>query len=170
MQALLITLRLLHIVLGVFWAGSMIFVMIMLEPALRDLGPDGGRVMQALVKRGWLVIVPVSAILTILAGLGLMWVVSGGFKPEWFATPPARGFSIGALAAMAALGVGMRVTRPTAVKLQAAGAAAASAPPAEREARQAEVTMLRNRLTSSTRWVGTLLLIAVAFMAVSRYL
>ena len=61
--------RVIHIVVGVFWAGTVFFNAWLLAPALRDLGPDGGKVMGALAKRGMLMILPVAGILTILSGV-----------------------------------------------------------------------------------------------------
>ena len=62
---MLLLARLIHIFVGVFWAGTMIFNAWLLLPALKDLGPDAGRVMGGLAKRGFLVIMPVAGILTI---------------------------------------------------------------------------------------------------------
>ena len=78
MHAVMIVLRLVHILLGVFWAGTLLFVATFLEPSLRAAGPEGGRVMQRLLQRRYLDIMPVIAALTIATGLILYWVVSGG--------------------------------------------------------------------------------------------
>ena len=50
--ALLIVLRLLHIVLGVFWVGAVVFIAFLLFPSVRESGPAGGAVMQRLMGRG----------------------------------------------------------------------------------------------------------------------
>ena len=39
MDILMASLRILHIVAGVFWAGSVFFLVLILEPQLRKLGP-----------------------------------------------------------------------------------------------------------------------------------
>ena len=75
---MLLLARLVHIVVGVFWAGTVIFNAWLLAPALRDIGPDAGKVMGALARRGMLVILPVTGILTILSGLWLYWHASVG--------------------------------------------------------------------------------------------
>ena len=66
-----VILRILHIVSGVFWAGSAIFLATILEPRLRALGPAvQGPLMRALIP----VMVPAmlfSATITIAAGITL---------------------------------------------------------------------------------------------------
>jgi hypothetical protein len=61
MDPLLIVLRVVHVVGGVFWGGAILFVVHFLEPAVRDAGPDGAKVMQALQKRRYLDVVPAVA-------------------------------------------------------------------------------------------------------------
>ena len=74
--------RVLHVCLGVFWVGVMVFIAAFLGPALRDAGPDGAKVFGALLRRRMLDIIPVVALLNILSGLYLYWRVSGGFSPR----------------------------------------------------------------------------------------
>ncbi len=57
----MVAMRLIHIGLGVFWAGAIFFIVLFLEPSVRAAGPDGARVMQGLQQRrsdsiptGWL--------------------------------------------------------------------------------------------------------------------
>ncbi|MGH8622284.1 MAG: hypothetical protein ACRET3_09115, partial [Burkholderiales bacterium] len=79
----MIALRLVHVVLGMFWAGTLIFVATFLNPAVRAAGPEGAPVMQRLQERGLLSVMPVVAALTILSGLALYWRLSGGLEPVW---------------------------------------------------------------------------------------
>ena len=64
----MVILRLLHIVFGVFWAGSAIFFAFILQPRLRALGPDiQTRVMGALIPVMGPALIT-SAVVTIAAG------------------------------------------------------------------------------------------------------
>ena len=171
MDALMIVMRLLHVVLGVFWAGALFFMAWFLIPSIRDAGPEGGKVVQALQQRGFMTIVPIAAIVTILSGVVLMWRVSAGFQPEWSRSPTGMALGIGAVAAIIGFGIGVGVMRPATMK---AGALAVTlgtlTDPGARDARMAEVQALRFRSAKAARWVAGLLLIAVITMAVARYL
>ena len=65
MDPLLIVLRLLHITLGVAWAGTIFFVVLYLEPSVRAAGPAGGAVMKGLQERRLMVVLPIVAFLTL---------------------------------------------------------------------------------------------------------
>ena len=171
MDALMIVLRLLHVVLGVFWAGALFFLAWFLIPSVRDAGPEGGKVVQALQRRGFMTIVPIAAIVTILSGVVLMWRVSVGFQPEWSRSPTGMALGIGAVAAIIGFGIGVGVMRPATMKAGALAETLSQLTDASaRGARLAEVQALRMRSAKAARWVAGLLAIAVATMAVARYL
>jgi hypothetical protein len=169
MDLLFLTMRLLHILLGVFWAGTIIFNAIFLGPALRDAGPDGAKVFGGLVRRKLLNILPIVAAINLLSGLYLLWKVSSGFQPGYFHTAMGMAFSFGALMAITGFGLGVSIMRPAALGAMALGQAAAQAPPAERDLKLAQAQVLRLRAASATRVIATLLALAVAAMAVGRY-
>jgi len=50
MDATLLLARVVHIVGGVFWVGAMIFTSAFLLPAVRDAGPEGGKVVMGLAR------------------------------------------------------------------------------------------------------------------------
>src|SRR5438876_10904942 len=79
----LLTLRLLHILSGVFWVGTLIFNAIFLLPAIRDAGPEGAKVAAALMRRRFLVVIPAVAVSSILSGFWLYWRDSAGFQPAF---------------------------------------------------------------------------------------
>jgi hypothetical protein len=171
MKSSLIFLRLIHIVLGVAWAGTIFFFVTYLEPSVRAVGPDGGKVMLQLFSRRYLNVLPAVAGLTILSGLAMLWITSNGFDPVWMRSRMGIGLSIGAACALIAFGIGMAVMRRAAVRLWAIMRAMPQInDESERAARMAEAQSLRDRARTSARWVAALLLIAVGAMAVSRYL
>lgn len=170
MDPLMLVMRLLHIVLGVFWAGTMIFHAFFLLPSMREAGPEGAKVAQGLMRRRFLTVMPVVAVLTILSGLWLYWKVSLGFQPEYMGSGWGMAIGTAMILAVVALGLGLAIVRPSMLKSMAISQAAASAPPAEREARIREAQALRARAGKANVWVAGLLLITVALMAVARYL
>ena len=83
MHSLAIVLRLIHILGGVYWAGTIFFFVTFLEPSLRALGPDGGKVLIEFFERGHLELLPAVAVVTMLSGSWLLWIVSAGFDSAW---------------------------------------------------------------------------------------
>lgn len=171
MDAFMVVLRLVHITLGVFWAGTMIFLAVFLGPSVRAVGPDGAKVMQALQQRQLLNVMPLVAGLTILSGLVLYWRVSLGLAEGWVTSPLGLSLTVGSVASVLAFVIGVFVMRASTLRAGRLGTALASGSQDEqRETIQAEIQTLRVRAASSARWVAGLLLIAVATMAVARYL
>jgi uncharacterized membrane protein len=167
----LLFLRLLHIVLGVFWVGSVTFVALLLLPSLRAVGPAGGAVMQQLTQvRRLPVWMMVAAILTVLSGLGLYWYDSAGLSSStWLASGSGRTFGLGGVLAIVAVVIGMTVNNPAGKKLGALAAQlqAAGRPPSPEEA--ATIQRLQERLAKAAVTVAMLLLLATAAMALARY-
>lgn len=171
MNLLMVVLRLIHIGAGVFWAGGAIVVARYLIPSVQDAGPEGGKVVQALEKRGLMTALPAAAVLAMLSGLVLYWRVSGGFAAQWSRTPTGMAQGLGAVASIVAFVIGVGVMRPATLR---AGALAQGlsqvTDPAARDARQAQMQGLRARAARAANWVAVLLALAVAAMAVARYL
>jgi len=94
MHAVVIALRLLHIVFGVYWVGAILFFVTFLQPSLRDAGPDGMKVVQQIVRRGYLNILPVIAGLTMLAGLVLYWQDAKAMDGVWMSSGIGRALSV----------------------------------------------------------------------------
>jgi uncharacterized membrane protein len=127
--------RVLHVLLGVFWGGTVLLNAFFLQPALRDAGPEGGKVMGALLRRGFMTAVPTAAVITLLSGLWLYWQVSGHFDPAYVHSAPGVTFGIGGLAAIVGFTIGMVAIRPNMAKAAALMQAASQASEADRSAR-----------------------------------
>lgn len=165
-----LTLRVLHIITGVFWAGSIFFIVSFLMPAFRDVGPDGAKVFAALRARRMFVWTPALALITVVAGLWL-YMLRMGMGEGWARTREAMTLGTGALVSILALLLGFFVMRSSSLKADDMSRAAAALPAGgERDAQMAAVTKLRVRAMMSARAVATLLLIAIVTMAVARYI
>lgn len=165
-----VLLRLVHVLCGVFWAGALMFVVTFLEPSIRASGPEGAKVMRALIERKYLNVIPILGAITILAGLWLMWIVSGGFSGAWFKSGVGMTLTLGSVAALVAFLIGVHVLRPTVLKIGPFAQAAAQAPAgAEKEAQLAQVQAMRRKAMLSGRWVGALLALSVIAMGIGRY-
>lgn len=170
-MTLLIVARLLHVLLGVFWAGTLIFTALFLVPAIAEAGPDGAKVMAGVQRRRFMDVMPAVALLTILSGLWLYWKVSGGFDHHWMRTPTGLAYGVGGLIAIGAFGIGVGVMRPAMKKVGGLAAAAAQATePVTRERMMGDVATLRRRSAMAGKAVAVLLVIATVLMGVARYL
>jgi uncharacterized membrane protein len=169
MDITLLILRVVHVVAAIFWAGAALFVTHFLEPAVRDLGPDGGRVMQALQKRGFLTAMPAMGVLTLVSGFWLYWRDFGRFHPGPGAAGAEIVFAVGALASVLALGVGIVVMRPSAARLSRLAGEMGQAAPERRDAITTELARLRGRMRVGGRVVVLLLTVAMVTMAIGRY-
>ena len=140
------------------------------SPAAAQAGPAGGKVMQRLtLGTRWITAVSGAAGLAVLSGLLLYWRASGGLRPEWLSTGTGITFTIGGLAALIALSVGIQVgglSRGLAElgqKIEAAGG-----PPSPQNA--AQLAAFQGRLQSLGSLTVVLLVITLLAMASARYI
>jgi uncharacterized membrane protein len=168
---LMLILRLVHILSGVFWVGAVFTVALFIQPAIAALGPEGGKVMGALIKRRFLDIVPVAAVAAVASGLWLYALDSSGFQGVWMRTPMGMALGTGATLAVVGLLIGMLVMRASTLKAMALGQSAAQlTDAAARDAAMQQVQELRARAALAVRTVAVLLALTVIAMAVARYL
>lgn len=163
-------LRLIHILSGVFWAGANFTMAGFITPSVQATSPGSSGFMQYLAQKsglpryaegaGWL---------TIIAGLGLYWIISDGYQLSYFASRRGIVLAIGALLAIVAMILAYAVSKPAARRIGALGQEiqASGGPPSPEQmaAMQAE----QRKLSQGARWTAILLLFAVAGMALSRY-
>jgi uncharacterized membrane protein len=166
----LYALRILHIVVGVFWVGTVVFMAAFLSPSVRAAGPAGGAVLQQLMGARRLPLWIMGAmVVTLLSGLGLYWRDSAGFQSAWLGSGAGKTFGLGAVVAFGASILGMAVNMPTGrrlaeiiSRLQSAGR-----PPTPEE--QATLAALQARLGRASVVAAVLLVIATLLMAIARY-
>jgi hypothetical protein len=163
-------LRLLHVVVGAFWVGSVVFVAAFLIPTIRAVGPSGAPIMGHLVQvRRLPVVLLVSAWITILSGAALAWHNAGPLGFRWFSVGPGRFFGLGAVLAVVATLIGMTINTPTARRIGAITRRLQTGGGAPSAEDQAELGRLQSRLTNATNTVAVLIVLALMAMAVARY-
>jgi hypothetical protein len=166
----MVLLRIIHIVAGVFWVGSAVFIAGILLPTLQAVGPGAGPVMDHLVQvRRLPVRLMIAMALVILSGIALYWKDSDGFQSAWMRSGPGTVFGIGALLGIAGGVVGMTTSAPTGNRLTALTSAikARGTPPSPDEL--AEMQRLQARLRGAGQMVALLLVLATVAMAAARY-
>src|SRR5215211_7768326 len=127
--AIMIVLRVVHIISGVFWAGAVMVMAWFVLPASQALGPSGGAFMQQLMFRQRLrVFVGVAMGLTILSGLTMYTWLAMETDGAWARSRMGVTLGVGAVAAIIAGGIGGAVIgrvggkmAALAAKIQASG-------------------------------------------------
>ena len=166
MTVLIVLLRLLHILSGVFWVGAAIFSTFILGPTVSATGDAGRTFMDYLVSKARInVRMSGAAGVTVLAGAVLYWIDSGGFTSSWTTSGPGLGFGIGALFALAGMGIGALVGT-NAKKIGQVAARAQGKPSA---AQLAEMQTAQDSMAQASLWSSVLLVISLICMATARY-
>ena len=164
--------RIVHIVSGVFWAGSAALFALFIGPAASDVGPQAGPLMANLVRKRHLVtVITTTAALTVIGGLVVYWHDWHEFASfgDWIGSRFGRVLTIGGVAAIAAFfegwhGVGRGVERLVDLGEEIASA---EGPPAPE--RLAAFQEQQERIKTASIVDLVLLLIAVLAMATARY-
>ena len=106
--SLVLALRLIHIVAGVFWAGSIVFLTWFLVPSIGASGSAGGQVMEQLMRARRLPVYLITAmLLTLLSGLTLYRHDMLAFGAGWMHTGSGMTFTAGALFAIVGAAIGL---------------------------------------------------------------
>ena len=170
-MAEIFVLRVVHVLGGMFWIGSALFITFYLLPAMGEAGPAAGPIMGSMRRRHLFVVMPAVALLTILSGARLMWMMSGGFQAGYFATGRGATYGWSGAAAIVAFMVGVFVQRPTGLRmgeLQQALAKTTDEPARAEMAARLERLQRRNTVVGQVLLV--LLMVAAVGMAVGRYM
>lgn len=171
MDYFLVSLRAIHVLSGVFWAGTAIFFALYIVPAANRLGPAAGPFMQAITAPRQLPLaMSVTALLTTLSGLLLFWRLAGVHILSFVQTPFGFTLLLGAIAALIAFSIGLLVSKPSAMRSAALleTIAERGTPPNSDE--QRELAGLRQRLRVAANVNAVLLGTAAMLMGVARYI
>jgi hypothetical protein len=166
---LMIVLRLIHIICGVFWAGTAMAVAWFILPASRAMGQPGGAFMQQLMFRQKLrVYVGVAMGLTVLSGITMYVHLSMETNGAWAASRMGMVLGVGAVAGIIAGAIGGIAVGRYGQRLFNLGTQvqASGGPPTDEQRR--EIESLQGKMFTAFRIIAVLLLIAIAAMASAR--
>jgi hypothetical protein len=162
--------RVLHVLLGAIWLGTVVSTSIFLMPAIQEAGPDAGKVMLAMARRGFDPFLASVAGLTVLSGLYLYWHFTAGFDPAISASMGGRFFGLGGVLGLVAAIVGGSVVSRSSRKIVALmKQAATTADPGARSQVMQQVDGLKKRVTNGARAVVVLLILTIILMALGHY-
>lgn len=156
----LLEIRALHILVAAAWFGAAAFLTLFLMPAVRQLGPQGGPVMAALMQRRFHVFMAATAMLTVLSGTVMYWVLTGGLQPAALGSRDGLVYGLGGLAGLLAAVIGATVVGRSSKQL--AELAVAGGPPDA-----AQVVRLQARIRAGSRLALTLMCIALLAMTLA---
>ncbi len=171
MAILIIVLRAVHILGGIFWTGAVITLYGFVLPSTRATQPESARFTSQLAGRSGLTAwMTAASAACLLAGLALYAPISGRFDRDWLRSTRGMVLSLGALVGVLAALEGLMVLGPTARRLGAVGREieAAGGPPTPAQA--AELGRLQDKLGRTGTRAAWMLGIAALLMAVARYI
>jgi hypothetical protein len=164
--------RVLHVLGGIAWAGAVFTTVIFLQPTAKAIGPAAGPFMRELLGARRLIDwVLALAWTTIIAGGFLYWhdlQLAGGLG-DFLGTSFGLWLTIGAVAALVAVGIGMIATRPALKRSLALGgqiAQAGDSPPPEL-VQELQATQARSRTLA--KWNLGFVALAAFAMSTARY-
>ena len=168
-STLTLTLRLIHILGGIFWVGTAILIAWFLVPTLHATSREGGVFMQHLMqRRGLQVFLLIAMVLTVLSGLAMYARIAAATHGSWARTAPGIAYGVGAVAAILGGATGALISGSAARRLSAIGVSTGPSGPSAEQ--QTEMVRLQGRMGLGSKASALLLVIAAAAMAVARYL
>jgi len=170
LAALLVLLRLLHILAGIFWVGGTLLVHAHILPTAKRLGPEAGKFMQSLAaESGMSAALTGAGWIATVAGAILFVFVSGRFDRAWMSSPTGVTLGIGAVLGIAGLVFGAAVQAPNAARLATLSREIASGGGRPTAGQVERMNLLRDKLEWGGRISSALLVAAAAAMAIARY-
>ena len=162
------TLRLLHVVFSVYLAGSVTFMVLVLGPRLKRLGPTiQGPVMSTLMP-AMVALNVISFIVIVATGIPMTFMARGSSLVDLVTTGWGWDIIVGIIATIIAAIVGFGLIVPTGIRQGKLGASIAGRAPTPEEGQQ--LKGLSTKLEKLTRINFTLVAIALATMVIARYL
>lgn len=158
-------LRLLHILFGVYWVGSDVFLTFILLPRLKALGPTIERPVMKSLMRVLPPVTMVSSIITIVAGVLLTGTMKGWSL--FFVSGWGWAIFIGLVLTGLAAIVGFGALPPITMRYEKVSRTIEGRAPTPDESRQLD--SLTRRATVLARINSVLLLIVVVTMVVARF-
>src|SRR5262245_31755206 len=164
----MVILRALHIVTGVFWAGSAFYLVSYVVPTIRKSWPPSSGLVSSLIGARFGRAIAIAALLSILAGLRMMWRLSAGFGGGFMMSHYGLPLAIGGLCGIAAFVIGAAGIGPSTVRLiKALETAERASEPRDRQLAEARSEL--GKFTGAVRVASALLGIAVLLMAIAQY-
>ena len=163
--------RLVHLVAATFWVGANFFMACFLYPAAKAAGERGSGFLGIIARINGLPFwMNVSAVLTVLSGVGLLSVLSSGFEGRFFAAPYGASLLVATALTLVAYFHGFLVLRPCGMKMGALGGQLAAGAGDAAEGLRKQMRETLDRMSSASRQEAFILLIVLILMVMAKFL
>jgi hypothetical protein len=170
MHLYLLTLRILHITFGVFWAGTAFLMVFYIFPAVKRAGTEGSKILQAITATNkFPQTLALAATITVATGFLLMRQLSNGFTPEWFGSKYGMSLATGGIAATIAFLQVVLINIPSFNRTSTIMKTVAATGGVPSEEQRLELKKIGHRVIFSTKLIAFWLALAVITMAGARY-
>ena len=170
MNTVFLSARVLHIVCAALWFGAIVLLSMFLMPVLQQAGPESGKIMIGMERRGLVIFMSSVAGITILTGFYLYWHLTSVFDHSMMGTTEVRVFGTGGILGLTAFIIGASIVGQSAKKVTALGAKMAGMAEKDRAAATAEIQRLRKRMVTYGHLVMGLMAITIMLMSLGHYL
>lgn len=159
-------LRIVHILSGAFWYGSVLFMTFFIVPTVREMGEAGPKFVAHLVKKQKSpTYLSIAAGSTVLAGFLLYWIDSSGFTSAWMTSGAGSGFGIGAVFGAIGFVYGLLTGRAGNALVNLGGQIQGKPSPEQ----MTQLQTLQKKQMSYTMITMVTLTLALIFMSIARY-
>lgn len=160
-------LRLVHILGGMYWFGSVLAMYYFITPTVAATGDAGQQFMRHLGgKSGFSTSILIAALSAAVAGASLYWIDSEGLRSGWVQSSTGITFGLGGFFGAIALTLGIVVNR-TLAALGKLGMQIQGKPSPEQ---MAKIQALQKRAGMATQYTCYMLIISATLMALARYI
>lgn len=162
------TLRMLHILFAIFVGGTYIFLALILEPRLRQLGPSIQTPVMRVVTPILTPIMATSFVIIVGTGIAIIFVLHPGAIDVLWSSVWGWDITLGILATIMILVIGFGLLVPTGIHLDKLGRSIEGRPPTPEEGQQLQ--HLSERVTKLSQVNFIFVTIAIITMLIARYL
>ena len=169
MNFLMISMRIIHIFAGVFWAGTSFFMLSFVAPSVIATGAEGQKFMQQLAFRTRFTTAMMAvAILSVLSGLVMYWEIFE-FRLSALSNGYGLMLTLGAIAGFIGFLTGYFMQNRTSGKMKALSIsiAASGEPPSPEQ--QAEMKSLSGTVSRGSQITSVFLALALLGMSIAQY-
>lgn len=167
MDLTMVVSRIIHLFSAVLWVGTTWSMGLFIGPTAQAVGTDAQKFMQHFLLRSRFArLLTLAGMLTVASGLVMYYRLFGGLAN--LSTGTGLALTVGALAGIAALGVGLRMGRLI-NRMRTIGGEIAKAGGAPKPEQQAEVGKLQEALSKSGATNAILMVVALLGMTLSEY-